>query len=155
MLTQLAHFADDDTVRLLAPKVREWPGQSQHKRAVTGLGVLGAIGTEAALRAIQGIADKVKFKALEQEARVQIEAIADGLGLSAEQLADRLVPDFGLGEASALVLDYGPRAFNVAFDEQLKPYVTDADGKPRKSLPKPGRRTTPRSPPPPTSGSRS
>jgi hypothetical protein len=143
VLTQLAHFADDDTVRLLAPKIREWPGQNQHKRAVTGLGVLGAIGTEAALRAIQGIADKVKFKALKQEARVQIEAIAAGLGLSAEQLADRLVPDFGLGEASALVLDYGPRAFKVAFDEQLKPYVTDETGKPRKSLPKPGAKDDP------------
>ncbi|WP_030161486.1 DUF4132 domain-containing protein, partial [Glycomyces sp. NRRL B-16210] len=142
-LTQLAHFADDDTVRLLAPKVREWPGQSQHKRAVTGLGVLGAIGSEEALRAIQGIADKVKFKALKEEARIQIEAIATGLGLSREQLADRLVPDFGLGEDAALTLDYGPRAFTVVFDEQLKPYVTDATGKPRKSLPKPGAKDDP------------
>ncbi|MEU5874377.1 DUF4132 domain-containing protein [Glycomyces sp. NPDC047369] len=137
-LTQLAHFADDDTVRLLAPLVREWPGQAHHKRAVNGLGVLGAIGSEAALRAIQGIAEKVKFKALKEEARVQIAAIADGLGLTREQLADRLLPDFGLGEEGALVLDYGPRAFTVVFDEQLKPFVTDETGKPRKSLPKPG-----------------
>ncbi|MEU6860948.1 DUF4132 domain-containing protein [Glycomyces sp. NPDC046736] len=137
-LTQLAHFADDDTVRLLAPKVREWPGQSQHKRAVTGLGVLGAIGSETALRAVQGIADKVKFKALKVEAGVQIAAIAAELGLTRDQLADRLVPDFGLAGEAALTLDYGPRSFTVRFDEQLKPYVTDADGKPRKSLPKPG-----------------
>ncbi|NUQ90182.1 MAG: DUF4132 domain-containing protein, partial [Glycomyces artemisiae] len=137
-LTQLAHFADDDTVRLLAPLVREWPGQAQHKRAVNGLGVLGAIGSEEALRAIQGIAEKVKFKALKEEARVQIAAIAEGLGLTREQLADRLLPDFGLGDAGALVLDYGPRTFTVVFDEQLKPFVTDDAGKPRKSLPKPG-----------------
>ncbi|MEU6248768.1 DUF4132 domain-containing protein [Glycomyces sp. NPDC047010] len=137
-LTQLAHFADDETVRLLAPLVREWPGQAQHKRAVNGLGVLGAIGSEAALRAIQGIAEKVKFKALKEEARVQIAAIADGLGLTREQLADRLLPDYGLGEEGALVLDYGPRTFTVVFDEQLKPFVTDETGKPRKSLPKPG-----------------
>ncbi|PRY58501.1 DUF4132 domain-containing protein [Glycomyces artemisiae] len=137
-LTQLAHFADDDTVRLLAPLVREWPGQAQHKRAVNGLGVLGAIGSEEALRAIQGIAEKVKFKALKEEARVQIAAIAEGLGLTREQLADRLLPDFGLGDAGALVLDYGPRRFTVVFDEQLKPFVTDDSGKPRKSLPKPG-----------------
>ncbi|WP_112137476.1 DUF4132 domain-containing protein [Glycomyces dulcitolivorans] len=137
-LTQLSHFADDDTVRLLAPLVREWPGQSQHKRAVNGLGVLGAIGSEEALRAIQGIADKVKFKALKEEARVQIAAIAESLGLTREQLADRLLPDFGLGEEGALVLDYGPRSFTVVFDEQLKPFVKDETGKPRKSLPKPG-----------------
>ncbi|GAA2261894.1 hypothetical protein GCM10009853_013740 [Glycomyces scopariae] len=142
-LTQLSHFADDATVRLLAPLVREWPGQSQHKRAVNGLGVLGAIGSEEALRAIQGIAEKVKFKALKEEARVQIAAIADGLGLTQDQLADRLLPDFGLGETGTLVLDYGPRSFTVAFDEQLKPFVKDETGKPRKSLPKPGAKDDP------------
>ncbi|THV30701.1 DUF4132 domain-containing protein [Glycomyces paridis] len=143
-LTQLAHFADEDTVRLLAPKVRDWPGRAQHKRAVTGLGVLGAIGTESALRAIQGIADKVKFKALKVEAGVQITAIAAELGLSREQLADRLVPDFGLGDGP-LVLDYGPRRFTVGFDEHLKPFVADEDGKPRKALPKPGAKDDPES----------
>jgi hypothetical protein len=141
-LTQLAHFADDVTVWALAALVREWPGQSRHKRAVAGLRVLGAIGTETALRAIQGIAEKVPFKALKQEARAQIAAIAAGLGLSRDELADRLVPDFGLGDA-AVVLDYGTRTFTVAFDEQLRPYVTDADGKPRKSLPKPGAKDDP------------
>ncbi|GAA2137552.1 DUF4132 domain-containing protein [Glycomyces algeriensis] len=141
--TQLMHFADDATVWDLAPRIREWPGQSQHKRAVTGLEVLGAIGSETALRAIQTIAEKVKFKALKEEAGRQITRIAEGLGLSREQLADRLVPDFGLGEAAALVLDYGPRQFTVAFDEQLKPFVRDGDGKPRKALPKPGAKDDP------------
>ncbi|THV30700.1 DUF4132 domain-containing protein [Glycomyces paridis] len=135
-LTQLAHFAEDETVWTLAARVREWPGQSQHKRAVAGLGVLGAIGTEEALRAIQGIADKVRFAALKHEASVQIEAIAAGLGLDRDQLADRLVPEFGLGET--VDLDYGPRTFTVAFDEHLKPFVVDDAGKPRKALPRPG-----------------
>lgn len=142
-LTQLARFADDDTVRRLAPMIREWPGEGQHKRAVTGLAVLGAIGTETALRAIQGIADRVKFKGLKEEARRQIEAIAAELDLTPDQLADRLVPDFGLGEAGALVLDYGSRSFTVGFDEQLKPFVVDDTGKPRKSLPKPGAKDDP------------
>ncbi|MFC3494403.1 DUF4132 domain-containing protein [Glycomyces rhizosphaerae] len=142
-LTQLIHFADDATVWALAPLIREWPGESLHKRAVTGLEVLGAIGTEEDLRAIQTIADKVKFNALQREAGRQIERVAEELGLSREQLADRLVPDFGLGEAGALVFDYGPRTFTVAFDEQLRPLVTDDTGKPRKSLPKPGAKDDP------------
>jgi hypothetical protein len=142
-LTQLAHFAEDETVWMLAPLIREWPGESQHKRAVTGLAVLGAIGSEEALRAIQVIADRVKFKALKEEAGRQITRIAADLGFSREQLADRLVPDFGLGEDAALVLDYGPRKFTVAFDEALKPFVTDEAGKPRKALPKPGAKDDP------------
>jgi hypothetical protein len=100
--------------------------------------VLGAIGSEAALRAIHGISQKVKFKALKEEAGRQIAAVAAGLGLSTDQLADRLVPDFGLDDTSSIVLDYGPRQFRVGFDETLQPFVTDMDGKPRKSLPKPG-----------------
>ncbi|MEV3937120.1 DUF4132 domain-containing protein [Glycomyces sp. NPDC049804] len=137
-LTQLAHFGGDEGVRLLQPLVAKWPGENQHKRAVTGLAVLGAIGTEAALRAINQIAEKAKFAAIKSEAADQIQAIAANLGLTAEQLADRLVPDFGLRDEAALVLDYGPRRFRVGFDEALKPFVTDMDGKPRKSLPKPG-----------------
>jgi hypothetical protein len=148
-LTQLANFADDALVARLTALIREWPGQSQHKRAITGLQVLGAIGSEAALRAIHGISQKVKFKALKEEAGHQISAVAAGLGLTTDQLADRLVPDFGLGgaadndgaaddSAAGIVLDYGPRQFRVRFDETLQPFVTDMDGKPRKSLPKPG-----------------
>ncbi|MEU5874378.1 DUF4132 domain-containing protein [Glycomyces sp. NPDC047369] len=137
-LTQLAHFAEDATVWLLADRLREWPGDGQHRRAVAGLGVLGAIGTEEALRAIQTTADKVQFKALMWEAYEQINKVAAELGLSREQLADRLVPDFGLGDAAVRTVDYGTRTFTVAFDEQLRPFVIDESGKARKSLPKPG-----------------
>ncbi|MCH7230117.1 DUF4132 domain-containing protein [Glycomyces sp. L485] len=137
-LTQLAHFGGDDAVRRLTPMIRRWPGQSQHKRAVTGLEVLGAIGSESALAAIHSISQKVRFKALKEKATEQIGSIAEGLGLTTEQLGDRLVPDFGLDEASSVVLDYGPRKFKIGLDEQFKPYVTDMDGRPRKSLPKPG-----------------
>ena len=64
--------------------------------------------------------------------------IADELGLTSEQLGDRLVPDLGLAPSGTLVLDYGPRQFTVGFDEQLKPFVTDQAGRRLKALPKPG-----------------
>ncbi len=137
-LTQLAHFADASITARLAELVREWPNENQHKRAVSGLEVLAEIGTEDALRALQQVADKVKFKSVKAEAARQITAIAKRLGLSREQLADRLVPDFGLGEQDALVLDYGPRQFTVVLDERLNPSVTDQAGKSFKTVPKPG-----------------
>ncbi|MGI5163266.1 DUF4132 domain-containing protein [Spirillospora sp. CA-253888] len=137
-LTQLALTGDDETVRVLAPQIRAWPGEGGHKRAVAGLDVLAAIGTDLALTHLHGIAQKVKFKALRARAQEKITEVAETLGLTAERLADRLVPDFGLDANSGLVLDYGPRRFTVGFDEQLKPYVLDEDGKLRKDLPKPG-----------------
>ncbi|MQM28642.1 DUF4132 domain-containing protein [Glycomyces albidus] len=142
-LTQLAHFAEDETVWMLARHLREWPGEGHHKRAVTALGVLGAIGSEEALRAIQTTAAKSKFQGIMWEATEQVEHIRAELGLTAEQLADRLVPDFGLGDEGARVVDYGTRTFTVGFDEQLRPYLVDEAGKVRKTLPKPGAKDDP------------
>ncbi|SFQ96348.1 WGR domain-containing protein, predicted DNA-binding domain in MolR [Lentzea waywayandensis] len=137
-LTALGWFGDDSTVRALSPLIRVWPGESQHTRAVAGLDVLADIGTEVALSHLNSIAEKVKFKGLKTKAQEKVAQIADELGLSRDQLADRLVPRLGLDDAASLVIDYGPRQFTVGFDEQLKPYVLDPDGKRRKDLPKPG-----------------
>ncbi|HEU5130260.1 MAG TPA: DUF4132 domain-containing protein [Glycomyces sp.] len=136
-MDQLRRFADEDTVRRLTALIREWPGQSQSRKAVRGLEILGHIGSEEALRAVQSIAGNGKFKTLKKTASAQIEVIAERLGLTLDQLADRLVPDFGLSAEAPLVLDYGPRSFTVRFDEQLKPYVVDDQGKRRASAPKP------------------
>ncbi|WP_156758732.1 DUF4132 domain-containing protein, partial [Actinokineospora pegani] len=96
------------------------------------------IGTDVALMHLNGIANKVKFKGLKERAEEKMRAVAERIGLSSEQLADRLVPDLGLDTDGSMVLDYGPRKFTVGFDEQLKPFVTDENGSPRKVLPKPG-----------------
>ncbi|MFC4857154.1 DUF4132 domain-containing protein [Actinophytocola glycyrrhizae] len=137
-LAALAGVGDDETVRRLAPIIRAWPGEGGHARAVTGLDVLAEIGTDVALMHLNGIAQKVKFSGLKQRAKEKIELVAAKLGLSAEQLADRLVPDLGLAADGTLVLDYGPRRFVVGFDEALRPTVSDEDGTRRKTLPKPG-----------------
>ncbi|SER71292.1 WGR domain-containing protein [Lentzea xinjiangensis] len=137
-LAALGWFGDDETVRRLSPLIRAWPGESQHARAVAGLDVLADIGTEVALAHLNGIAEKVKFKGLKDRAREKVGQIAAELGLSRDQLSDRLVPRLGLDDAATLVIDYGPRRFTVGFDEQLKPFVLDPDGKRRKDLPKPG-----------------
>ncbi|MBE1537269.1 DUF4132 domain-containing protein [Actinomadura algeriensis] len=141
--TQLGLTGDDDTVRRLTPLIRAWPGEGGHARAVTGLDVLAAIGTDTALMHLHTIAQRVKFKGLKTRAQEKIAEVAAELDLTAEQLADRLVPDFGLDASGTLTLDYGPRRFVIAFDEQLKPTITDDGGKLRKSLPKPGAKDDP------------
>jgi hypothetical protein len=63
---------------------------------------------------------------------------AEALDLSAEQLADRVAPDLGLGAAGTLVLDFGPRRFAVSLDQGLRLRISDEAGKPLRTLPKPG-----------------
>ncbi|PQM44686.1 hypothetical protein C1Y40_05153 [Mycobacterium talmoniae] len=135
-MTSLGLLGNDDTARQLTPLLRTWPGESQHKRAVTGLDVLEGIGSDVALLMLNGVANKVKFKALQQRAREKIDQIAADRGLSTTELEDRLAPDLGLDTDGTLVLDFGPRLFRVGFDEALKPFVRDTDGARLKELPK-------------------
>ncbi|MEU8656470.1 DUF4132 domain-containing protein [Actinoplanes philippinensis] len=137
VLDALALLGDDTTVQRLTPLILAWPGEGGHTKAVAGVRVLATIGTDTALMRLYGISQRARFKALKTAAQEKITEVADGLGLTAEQLADRLVPDFGLAADGSLTLDYGPRQFTVGFDEQLKPYVTDASGKRLAALPKP------------------
>ncbi|WP_327270247.1 DUF4132 domain-containing protein [Streptomyces sp. NBC_01218] len=137
-LHSLGLLGDDETVRRLAPLVRAWPGENAHHRAVEGLTVLAAIGTDTALSHLHAISQRVPFKALKKRAREKIDEVAEGLGLTTDQLADRLVPGLGLADDGSTVIDYGPRRFTVTFDEQLRPCVHDEFGKLRKALPAPG-----------------
>ncbi|MFG1851911.1 DUF4132 domain-containing protein [Actinomadura geliboluensis] len=137
-LTQLALTGDDETVRRLTPVIRAWPGEGGHAKAVAGLDVLAAVGTDTALMHLHSISQRVKFKGLKARAQEKIQELAAELELSAEQLADRLVPDFGLDASGTLTLDYGPRRFVIGFDEALRPTVADEGGARRKSLPRPG-----------------
>ncbi|MEV6306015.1 DUF4132 domain-containing protein [Actinoplanes sp. NPDC051861] len=139
-LTALGLLGDDETVRRLTPLILAWPGEGGHAKAVTGVDILATIGTDVALMHLHSVAQRAKFKGLKSAAQQKITEVADALGLTADQLADRLVPDFGLAADGSLRLDYGPRQFVVGFDEQLRPFVTDSAGKRLKALPKPGAR---------------
>lgn len=137
--TAVGLLGDDEAARRLTPLIRVWPGESQHGRAALGLDVLAEIGTDLSLMYLHGISEKVKYKALQEKARTKINAIAAARGLSAEELADRLVPDLGLDGDGSLTLDFGGRSFRVGFDEALEPVVRDASGKTLTELPKPNK----------------
>lgn len=136
-------IGDDECARKLTRLVRKWPGEGGHARAVTGLDVLCDIGTDVALMNLNGIAEKLKFKGLQEKAREKIAAIAEARDLTPEELADRLAPDLELDERGGLDLDFGPRQFRVGFDEFLKPWVKDATGARIKDLPKPNKSDDP------------
>ncbi|HZN93474.1 MAG TPA: DUF4132 domain-containing protein, partial [Myxococcales bacterium] len=138
-LQALGALGDDEIARRLVPLIRQWPGEAAHARAVMGLDVLAAIGTDVTLTYLNGIAEKVKFKGLQQRAQEKISEIAEARGLTRDELADRLVPTLGLDDDGSLQLDFGPRTFTVGFDEHLHPYVKDAQGARIKDLPKPNK----------------
>ncbi|MGW4098532.1 DUF4132 domain-containing protein [Mycobacterium sp. NPDC004974] len=137
-LDALAWFADDESVDRIAEMVKAWPSQGRGGRIPHGLDVLSTIGTDHALLTLFRLSKKGRSKPLKDKAAERLGEIAVARGLSDEQMADRLIPDLGLDEASAAVFDYGPRRFTVEFDELLQPVVRDQDGARLRSFPKPG-----------------
>ncbi|QKW18282.1 DUF4132 domain-containing protein [Kitasatospora sp. NA04385] len=142
-LTQLGDFGDDGTARRLAPVLCRWPRQKAARRSTDGLEVLAAIGTDAALRELHGITQRVRLSGIRERAREKIAEIAVANGLTPDQLADRLTPDFGLAADGTMRLDYGPRAFTVALDAHLGPYLLDGAGRRRAALPAPAAKDDP------------
>ncbi|MFC4070059.1 DUF4132 domain-containing protein [Actinoplanes subglobosus] len=140
VLDAVALTGGDEIADRITPLILVWPTQGMPARAITGLSVLAGIGTDGALMHIHRISQRAKSTPLRKAAAARIGEVAESLGLTADQLADRLVPDFGLAADGSLRLDYGPRQFVVGFDEQLRPFVTDGVGKRLKALPKPGAR---------------
>ncbi|MCM2450402.1 DUF4132 domain-containing protein [Agrobacterium vitis] len=130
-------LGDDECARQLTRLIRKWPGEAAHQRAVTGLEVLAEIGSDVALMNLNGIAEKLKFKGLQERAKQKIADLAEARDLTPEELADRLAPDLDLDERGGMDLDFGHRHFRVGFDEFLKPWVKDESGKRLKDLPKP------------------
>jgi hypothetical protein len=133
----LGLLGGDGCALKLTPLLREWPGQSQHKRAVTGLECLRAIGSETALMQLSIIADKVKFTGVKKKAQAFMQSIALERGLSPEQLEDRIVPTLDLDERGNRIFDFGPRRFRMALGPDLKPMIREEGGKLRADLPKP------------------
>ncbi|TDD82516.1 DUF4132 domain-containing protein [Actinomadura darangshiensis] len=138
----LRRLGDAETAARLAGRMARWDNYySWTFKGLTALDVLMAIDAppDDLLRHLDRLARRAAdAKHIRPRAQRRLDAIARERALTPEQLADRIVPDLGLDAAGSMTLDYGPRRFVVGFDEQLKPFVADEDGKPRKTLPKPG-----------------
>ncbi len=136
-LTALGPFGDDEIARRLAPKIREWPGEGGHARAVKGLDVLASIGSDVALMHLDRIAQKLKFKGLQEKARAKMQEIAEARGLSPDELGDRIAPTLDLDDDGSKTFEVNGKEFRVTFDADLKPTLKNEDGKIVGDLPKP------------------
>ncbi|MEV5827400.1 DUF4132 domain-containing protein [Spirillospora sp. NPDC052242] len=135
-LEQLARTGDDAAVRAVMRALRGWT--KRDVRDVTcALRTLAGIGTDAALTALYETSVKGRARKVRDAAAEVFAEAAAARGLTAEALADRAVPRFGLDDGGTVTLDYGSRRFTVGFDELLAPVVTDDDGARRATVPRP------------------
>lgn len=93
-----------------------------------------------ALLLVDGIARKFKFKQVKAAAGEALGFAAAELGITREELSDRIVPDLGFDKNMERVFDYGERIFKVMLTPALDIEVYDESGKKLKNLPAPGKK---------------
>ena len=127
-------------VSRLVEHINEWGAYSFNMRtAIAGEAVkaIAMNGSSEALMTVDHIAHKFKGKSVRAAANEAMASAADGLGITAEELLDRIVPDLGFDEKLCRVFDYGSRQFSVYIRPSLELEIFCGD-KQIKSLPKPG-----------------
>ena len=137
-MESISLLADDQTVRDFAAEVATWNLSKTVAPALAGLDLIAAVGNRAALTTLYELSRRAKQRSVRDYAGEKLGECGESMGLSAEQLGDRVVSDLGVDAEGTLVLDFGPRRFTVSFDEQLEPRIADESGRVLKALPKPG-----------------
>lgn len=129
-----------DIVKKLHHHIQEWPQASRGAIAAEAVQALALNPNPQALLIVDGIARKFKFKQIKAAAGKALEFAACQLGITTEELADRIVPDLGFDENMERCFDYGTRKFFVTITTALEVEVFSEDKKRLKSLPAPGKR---------------
>ncbi len=124
--------------RLVTVLVKQSWQRSRWGRALEGMEVLARMRSRSAILGLVEIAEHPRSGELGGRARTVLERLAGERGIGVEQLAEQAIPDLGLDENGRLWLDFGPRQFEVRLNLELTPLVSTADGKPMRTLPRPG-----------------
>lgn len=127
----------------LTQAVKTWPEHARGAIACDGVQALAISPDPAALMTVDAISRKFKFRQVKTAAGQALANAARELGISAEELADRIVPTLGFGPDGTQVFDYGPRQFTVRLTAALELEITNDAGKQLKNLPAPGKADDP------------
>ncbi len=129
-----------EIVSKLHHQIQEWPQAARGAIASEAVQALALNPLPQALLIVDGISRKFKFKQVRAAAGSALEFAASQLGITTEELADRIVPNLGFDENMERIFDYGGRKFTVTITTALEIEVFDESGKKLKNLPAPGKR---------------
>ncbi len=121
-------------------QIQEWPQNARGAIAADAVQALALSPQPQALLIVDGIARKFKFKQVKTAAGQALEFAASQLGLTREQLEDKIVPGLGFDEHMERRFNYGSRSFTVTITPALEVEVFDESGKKLKNIPAPGAR---------------
>ncbi len=133
----------DAIVPVLNTQIQEWPKAARGAIAAEAVKALALNGTATALLAVDQLARKCKFRQVKGAAAAALDFAAEQLGISREELEDRIVPNLGFDNKNEQIFDYGTRTFRVVLTTAMTLEVYDEKGKKLKNMPAPGKQDDP------------
>jgi len=140
VLYAAAIHGGEEIVQKLQHQIQEWPQVARGAIAVEAVKALALNPSPRALLLVDNIARKFKFKQVRTAAEEALVFAASELGITREELSDRIVPDLGFHENMEREFDYGSRIFKVKITTTLDLEVYDENGKKLKNLPAPAKK---------------
>ena len=138
-----AVFGGEAMTPRLNKAIHDWPEHQRGAIACDAVMALALSTDPAAIVIVDSISRKFKFRQVKVAAAAALENAARELGISAEELADRIVPDLGFGKDGKRVFDYGKRSFTVRLTATLELEIVNDQGKAVKTMPAPGKTDDP------------
>ena len=117
--------------------IKDWAEAMRGAIAAEAVRAMALSGSSEALMNVDNMSRKFKNKQVRSAAAEALSSAAETLGITTEELADRIVPDLGFDKRLCRVFDYGKRQFSVYLKPSLELEVF-AGEKQIKTLPKPG-----------------
>ncbi len=120
--------------------VKDWAENMRGAIAAETTKAIALNGSSFALMAVDNLAHKFKQKQVKKAAIEAMETAAEALGITADELGDRIVPDLGFNQNMERIFDYGERKFKVYILPKLELEIFDENDKKLKNLPLPAKK---------------
>ncbi|MDD6490349.1 MAG: DUF4132 domain-containing protein [Clostridia bacterium] len=127
-------------IAVLLNYIKEWAENARGAIASEAVRAIACNGSSEALMSVDNIAHKFKHKQVKSAAVKALDDAAEELGITSDELGDRIVPDLSFDENMERVFDYGTRKFKVYLTPTLELEVFDESNKKLKTLPSPAKK---------------
>ncbi len=129
----------EEIIPLLYQQIKEFPANARGAMGAEAVRALALNGSSTALLLVDQISRKFKYRQVKKAAGEALEYAAKELGISREELEDRIVPDLGFDARSEQHFDYGTRSFTIRLMPSMELEVYNDQKKRLKNLPAPGK----------------
>ena len=130
----------DAMIEIALKCIKDWSENMRGAIAAEAVHAIALNGSSFALMAVDNLAHKFKQKQVKKAAAEAMDSAAEALGITADELGDRIVPDLGFDEKKERIFDYGQRTFKVRLSARVELEVFDESGKRLKNLPAPAKK---------------